>query len=256
MVFYYNGEFIDQNRLKVSVTAPGFQYGYGVFTSLRTNQGKAILLAEHLNRLAESCVKIGVPFPKVDYHEIIEQLLVRNGFQDLRLKIIIFEDINSEASLLILVSEFMANRAFKQLTIISQNYEKTMLKEIKSLNYMENVLLHRKAVQAGFDEGLLTNSQNIICECCYANIFFVKQGSIYTPKANGNILNGIIRQQLIKSFPIIEKDIQLAELPTFEQVFITNSVQGVVYVEKIEQHSYDCHAISKLTEWSANLGLI
>lgn len=256
MVFYYNGEFIKQNRLKISGAAPGFQFGYGVFTSLRTNQGKAILLAEHLNRVAESCVKLGLTFPKADYQEIIEQLLVRNGCQDLRLKIIIFEDVNCEVSLLILVSEFIANRADKRLTVISQNYEKTLLKELKSLNYMENVLLHRKAVQAGFDEGLLTNSQNIICECCYANIFFVKQGTIYTPKANGNILNGIIRQQLLKSFPIIEKDIQLAELPTFEQVFITNSVQGVVYVEKIDHYSYACHPISKLAEWSANLGLI
>jgi len=166
----------------------------------------------------------------------------------------IFEETNNQVGLLITASELHINQNSRKLTVISNNYETSSLRKFKSLNYMENVLLHRKAIQAGFDEGLLVNSQGIICECCYANIYFVKQGIIYTPLANGNILNGIIRQELIKSFPIIERDILLTELASFEQVFITNSVQGIVYVEQIDGYNYNSHIIPELGVWANSLG--
>ena len=199
-------------------------------------------------------MSIGITFPKVDYRVIISELICRNNNINLRLKIIIFEETNSWVSLFITASEFQANITPKRLKVISHNYEASMLRDVKSLNYMENVLLHRNAIQSGYDEGLLVNSQNFICECCYANIFFVKQGNIYTPKANGNILNGIIRKELIKSFPIIEKDILLTDLHSFEQVFITNSVQGIVYVEQIDGYNYNRQAIPELAEWANSLG--
>lgn len=254
MQCYYNDEYFEENSLNISIKAPSFQYGYGVFTSLRTKQAKAILLAQHLERLRYSCNFIGILFPARDYQAIISELVTRNNHQTLRLKIIIFEETNNQVSLLITASEFIPNTSPKRLIVISQNYGPSLLREIKSLNYIENVLLHRRAINAGYDEGLLVNSQGIICECCYANIFFVKQGEIYTPKANGNILNGIIRQELIRTFPIIEKDILLTDLPSFEQVFISNSVQGIAYVKQIDNYNYNSRPITELAEWENSLG--
>jgi len=63
MICYYNAKYLEQDNIFIPVEISGFQYGYGVFTSLRTNQGKALLLSEHIKRLKESCNAIGIAFP-------------------------------------------------------------------------------------------------------------------------------------------------------------------------------------------------
>lgn len=255
MINYYNGEFLEEKLINIPMEASGFQYGYGIFTSLRTNNGEPILISAHLERLKDSCKVIGLSFPEVDYLKIIHELIKRNRDINLRLKIIIFEKSINQVGLLISATEFKAEYSPKTVTLISDNYEACNLRKIKSLNYMENVMLHRKALKTGFDKGLLINSDNLVCECCYANIFLVKNNKIYTPKANANILNGIIRQQLINSFPIIEKDIRREDLPNFDKVFTTNSVQGIVYIKQIDEFRYNSLPIAKLVEWEKSIGL-
>jgi len=256
MISYYNGRYLPQESILISGESPAFQYGLGVFTSLRTKQGKAILLTQHLNRLNENAKKLGLTLPSADYEEIIQELVRLNKSEKLRLKIILFEDTNKKTGLLIMTSQFQANNTPRKLTVISDNYQPSMFRNIKSLNYMENVILHREAIRNGFDDGLLVNSRELICECCYANIFFVKECIIYTPKANGNILNGIIRQELMKEFPIIEKDILLSELASFEQVFTSNSVQGISFVKEIAGYCYNSQAIPELEKWATKLGFL
>jgi 4-amino-4-deoxychorismate lyase len=248
MINYYKGEFIEDKAITIAASANGFQYAYGVFTSLRTNMGKAVCLSAHLQRLKSNCQTIGISFPQVNYEEIIQVLIAKNNNQELRLKIIIFEEEINQASLLITASKFQAVYSPKSIKIMCHNYEASLLRGVKSLNYLENVFWHRKAIQANFDEALLLNSAQLICECSYANIFFVKDNKIYTPKVK-NILNGIVRQKLISAFPIIEKDICQTEIETFEQVFTTNSVQGIVYVKRIDEVSFASNPIPELLKW-------
>ncbi len=239
MIAYYNGQFIDEEQIKISLSSPAYQYGYGVFTSFRTHKGKVSFLEKHIERLKLSCLKVGLNFSNVNYENIITELIKLNNESDLRIKIIIHLEENEESGLIILASKLQLMKSPIRLTIVSTSYEANDYRNIKSLNYLENVFLHKQALNKGFDEGLLVNSQNIICECCYANIFFVKEGKIYTPKTNNNILNGIARQEFIKRNPVIERDISLDELNSFDQVFITNSVQGVVKVGFIDEIEYN-----------------
>lgn len=239
MICFHNGHYLDEKDVKIPVDCPGFQYGFGVFTTLRTEEGKAIFLPEHINRLRVNSAKIALSFPDIAYQEIIQHLLVKNKQDNLKIKIIIYQEKNNQSGLLITASELKLWHSPIKLTIISKNYQANDFRDIKSLNYLENVLLHRKALQNGFDEGLLVNSQNLICECCYANIFFGKDGKIFTPKANNNILNGIMRQDFIKRNSVTERDISLAELTSFDHVFITNSVQGIVRVGSIDDLSFE-----------------
>ncbi|MBI9032735.1 aminotransferase class IV [bacterium] len=239
MICYHNGNYIDEDTIKLGVSSPAFQYGYGIFTSLRTKDGQAKLLSKHLERLESSSSLIGIDYPEINFGEIIEKLVKLNDNPNLRIKIIIHEESYQQSGVLVLASQLNLYPKPIKLTLISKNYEANSLRKIKSLNYLENVYLHRRALNEGFDEGLLVNSQNLICECCYANIFFIKEGRIHTPKAdNNNILNGIIRQEIIKQNTVIERDIFLDELPSFEDAFITNSVQGIVYIEQIDELKY------------------
>ena len=255
MICYYKGRYLDEKFIRIPVESPGFQYGYGVFTSLRTNHGHAVLITEHLKRLEESCKIIGISYPNVDFKSIINELIRRNNNINLRIKITLFEENINQVALLIIVTELKIDNTPKSIKVISNNYQVTSFRGVKSLNYLENVHLHREAIKTGFDEGLLLNSKKLICECCYANIFLVRGEKIYTPKANDNILNGIIRQELIKNFSITEQDISFAELPTFDKAFFTNSVQGIVYIKKINDIEYRSQPIPKLEEWEKSIGL-
>ncbi len=239
MISYYNGQFIAEEQIRLSVSSPGYQYGYGVFTSFRTHKGKVSFLEKHIERLKLSCLKIGMKFPNVNYESVITELIKLNNDSELRIKVIIHLEENGASGLVVLASKLQLMKPPLRLTIISNSYDANDFRKIKSLNYLENVYLHKQALNKGYNEGLLVNSQNIICECCYANIFFVKEGKIYTPKANNNILNGITRQEFIKRNPVIERDISLDELTSFDQVFITNSVQGIVKVRSIDDLEYN-----------------
>ena len=238
MICYHKGKYIPQEQLNLAVSTPAFQYGYGVFTSLRTEEGEGKLLSRHLERLKSNCEHIGLGFPQLNFADIIRDLVRLNNSPNLRIKIILYEDLNQQTGLIVIASQLNIYTSPISLTVISQNYEQNSFRSIKSLNYLENVLLHRQAVAKGFEEGLLVNSHNLICECCYANIFFIKEGTIHTPIANNNILNGIMRQEFIRQHSVIERDILLTELTTFDQVFITNSVQGLVPVKQIDENLY------------------
>ncbi len=255
MICYHNGKYLEEAEITISAGTTAFQYGYGVFTSLRTEDGVAKLIDKHLERLKSNCAYVGLTFPNLNFEDIIQDLSRLNNSLNLRIKIILFEESNQQTGVIIIASQLNIYTKPIKLTVISQSYEASNLRKIKSLNYLENVILHRNSFKKGFDEGLLVNSQNLICECCYANIFFIKAGRIHTPKAdNNNILNGIIRQVIIKENPVIERDIFLNELPSFEDAFITNSVQGIVYVKQIDEVKYKSKSESnfKYSGWRLN----
>ena len=81
------------------------------------------------------------------------------------------------------------------------------------------------------------NERNEITEGAYYNVFFIKDNRIYTPPLN-NILNGIVRQNIINNFDITEKKIYKSDLITFESIFITNSLQEIRSIEKINNLNF------------------
>jgi len=249
VVNYYNSKYLTDNDITIPFKSYGFQYGYGVFTSLRTAQGEIPFLDEHLNRLKQQTKKLHIEFPNLNYREIITQLIARNSNSDLRLKISLFIDENLQTNTLITAMPFIENNTPKEIIIIPQHYSKSFTREIKTLNYLENVFWANQVKKTSFNDGLFLNEKSFICECCYSNIFFQKDNKLYTPKADGNILNGIIRQQIIKMFPVIEKDLHKDELGLFEKAFTTNAVQGITIIKNIEDILFNTEPISTLNKW-------
>jgi 4-amino-4-deoxychorismate lyase len=248
MIWHYNGEFLPEEEIKVNPKTQGFQFGYGIFTSFRTNKGKPVLYEKHIKRLEMGCDLIGVCRCQIPPQEIIEELCERNKGTDLRIKVIISLGEQSRSDLMITAVPFKPKYTAKSLKLVSTIYNKIAFRRHKTLNYLENVLSNRNAIIDGYDEGLLANSDNLICECCYDNIFFIKDGQVFTPKADGHILNGVIRQAIIASYPVTEKNIYYSDLKSFDGAFTTNSVQGIVPVRKIDDIEYDIIPLKKLEE--------
>ncbi len=255
MIWYYNGDFLPEEEISMKPKTQAYHYGYGIFTSFRTNKGKAVLFDKHLARLEKGCELLGICKCQIPTLDLIEQLVAENGIGDLRIKVIISLGERGRTDLLLTCTKFIARHEAKALKIVSNDYNKTMLRKYKTVNYLENVLLNKTAVIEGFSEGLLVNSDNLLCEACFSNIFFLKDDKIITPKAEGNILNGVVRQALAETFPVIERDVLVEELASFDGAFTTNSVQGIVYVKKIDSIEYQLRENDRLAEFEKRLGL-
>ena len=114
-----------------------------------------------------------------------------------------------------------------------------MLCYIKSTNYIENIIEKNKAKEDGFKDVLFLNENGYLSETSCANIFIVKNDKIYTPKVSCGLLNGIIRMWVVKNFPVIETELTLDDLKNADEVFITNSLMGIMQVKKFEDIEYN-----------------
>ena len=110
---------------------------------------------------------------------------------------------------------------------------------IKSTAYIENIIEKKNAVKRGFNDVIFLNEKGFITETSCANIFIVKDNSIFTPKVKDGLLSGIIRRWIIENHNIIEKSITALELKNADEVFITNSLVGTMKINSIDDIIYD-----------------
>ena len=110
---------------------------------------------------------------------------------------------------------------------------------VKSFNYVENIIERDKIIEKGYNEALFLNTEGFISEGAVSNIFFVKNGIIFTPKIKCGLLPGIIRDFIIQNsraigYEIREGEFTYGDLMEAQGVFITNSIMGIMKIVKIE----------------------
>ncbi|MEM0217887.1 MAG: aminotransferase class IV, partial [Candidatus Nezhaarchaeales archaeon] len=110
--------------------------------------------------------------------------------------------------------------------------------EVKSMNYLNNILAKIEANAVGADEAIMLDDRGFVSEGTADNIFIVKNGVIYTPLRSSGILPGITRARVMKlakelGYKVVEKDITPAELLTADEVFLTGTAAGIVPVVKV-----------------------
>ena len=97
----------------------------------------------------------------------------------------------------------------------------------------------------GYDEPIFLNSKNQITEGATSNIFVVVKNKIYTPKLSCGLLNGIVRQYIISNYDIIETEMDLEFLNNADEIFLTNSLFGIMPVNNLEKKVFKSQKISK-----------
>ncbi|MCS7201045.1 MAG: aminotransferase class IV [Patescibacteria group bacterium] len=249
-IFYVNGRFVEENEAKISVFDLGFSRGYGVFELLRTYNHKPFFLREHLRRLFRSARLIGLRhnYSLDELEKIIIRTLNKNLSYsgDFNIRVILTGGNSTDfitptkPNLFVIITPFrglsriLYNRGIK---IITHQTER-VLPQAKTLIYTEAVKLLRLAKKRGAHEVLLVDKKGKISECTTSNFFAVIDGVLVTPKL-GNILPGITRQIVIKlahrlKIPVIERDIYISEVKTFQECFITATNKEILPVVKID----------------------
>lgn len=227
----------------------GFNYGISAFETIKLVSGKLEYIEEHLKRLMNALDVINYKYDKNDIFYKAEKYINQNNFKDGIIKILV-----NDSGIFISYREnnYKAenyNNGFKlalsdEMKISNSKYN------IKSSNYMVNYLELKKAKSRSFDEILFTNEKGCIVECATSNIFFIKQNKIYTPSIKSGCLSGIMREKIIKNSKktVIETEISKNDLTTFEAIFITNSIIGIMPVIQIDFKKYNSNNSEMIKE--------
>lgn len=258
LLIWINGELVPKSQAKISVFDHGFLYGDGVFEGIRAYNGKVFMLDEHLDRLYESAKSIWltIPLSKEDMKEAILETLRANKLRDAYIRVVVSRgegDLGldprkcSKPNIVIITDrielfpEELYERGIEMVTVsVRRNSPQALNPNIKSLNYLNNILAKIEAINAGKPEGLMLTLDGYVAEGTGENIFIVKRGELFTPPAYMGILKGITRQ-VVKNLaeeegvPVHEVALTLHDIYTADECFITGTAAEIVPVVKVDE---------------------
>ncbi len=248
-----NGKFMFEKDSLISGMSKGFQYGKGVFETLKVEKGEIEYLEEHLERLNEGCkIILGREIPELDWNGIADILINRNSLKSNTavLKIIISE---GKSGLFENINIIVTCRPYSKRLVITNNKglklgiypnrRESFLADYKTVNYLFYLKAGEWAKENGFDEAIILNADGSVSETNTGNIFIVKDKTVIIPMSKHR-LPGIMESRVIKDykkkgFTNIHKKIYADNSARHKyqsikeagiKIFVTNSLIGKVPV--------------------------
>ena len=256
-LIYLNDEFVPKEKAVISVYDHGFLYGDGVFEGIRVYEGNVYKLTEHINRLYESAhsIMLTIPHTKEKMQEIIIETVEKNNFMSAYIRVVIsrgtgdlgLDPRNCAEPTVIVIAESLAiysnalyEKGLKLASVVNRRSSPDVLNpQIKSLNYLNNILVKLSSVQADADEALILNNQGYVTEGSADNIFIIKDGVIKTPPVYLGALEGITRSAIIEiaqenGYDLEEVPFTLHDVYIADEVFLTGTAAEVIPVVTVD----------------------
>jgi branched-chain amino acid aminotransferase len=257
MWIFLNDKFVDRKEAVVSVFDHGYLYGDGIYETLRAYAGRIFMLQQHLARLRRSGRLIGLdlPIPEKDWPALLSEAISRNGLTDAYLRITISRgegEIGLDPALcprptvVILAKPFapypphlFQDGVSLAILQVRRNLSTALSPQIKSLNFLNNILAKQEATRARAFDGIMLNAEGHLTECSISNLFFVRGGRLCTPSVECGILDGITREVVLllareNGVPIEEGRYKAEALQQAEECFLTNTTMEIMPVREID----------------------
>ncbi|HIH98597.1 MAG TPA: branched-chain-amino-acid transaminase [Thermoplasmata archaeon] len=257
-IVYVNGNYLELKNVRISPYDHGFLYGDGVFEGIRAYNGRVFKLKEHIDRLWESAkaIMLDIPLTKKEFIGAVLETCRRNEIRgDAYIRPMVTRGIgdfgldpkvcNEGSTVIILIKSFTPlyeTQAGKGLKLVTTKWRRNppecLSPNIKSLNYLNNILAKLEANRVGADEALFLYEHSLVSEGSGENIFSVKEGIVKTPPTLWN-LKGITRATVIelarkKGHEARVTPISLFDLYNSDEVFVTGTATEVVPVVEID----------------------
>ncbi len=257
MWVYLNDRFVPQSEAVVSVFDHGFLYGDGVYETLRAYRGRVFHLAEHLARLERSAsyIQLHLPVGRERLADLVRESLSRNRLQEAYLRITISRGAGEigldpalckTPTLIIIANPFQPypESIYEEgVSVIiartRRNLPEALPPQVKSLNFLNNILAKMEAKTAGVHEALMLNHRGDVTEGTTSNVFIAQGGRLLTPSIECGILEGITRRwvlQLAAELGILSEETRLTteDLTRADECFLTNTTQEVLPVTRMD----------------------
>lgn len=254
---YIDGKYYPKSEAKVSVYDHGFLYGDGVFEGIRAYNGRIFKCTEHINRLynAAKAIDLEIPLSKQEMTTALLDTCAKNSMKDGYIRLIVSRGAGDlglsptkcpKPGVIIIADDIalypkeMYEKGMSVITASTRRNSPGILDpQIKSLNYLNNILAKIEANRAGVPEAIMLNAIGVVCECTGDNIFIIKDGIIYTPPVYVGALDGITRSTVIElaekaGYKVIEREFTLFNVYSADECFFTGTAAEVISVTSVD----------------------
>jgi branched-chain amino acid aminotransferase len=249
MLIYIDGQFLPREQAKISVFDHGLLYGDGAFEGIRAYNGRVFRLMEHVDRLYDSAKTIDLtpPITKEEMAKVIIETLRKNNLKNGYIRPIITRGVGDlgldprkceKPTVICIAVEWGAmygDLYEKGLVAVSvsvrRNDASALPPNVKSLNYLNNILAKIEANYKGGDEAIIFDTNGYVAEGSGDNIFVVKNGIVITPPTLNN-LRGITREVVLEiaqsmGITVKEQNMGYFDLYAADEVFVTGTAAEV-----------------------------
>jgi branched-chain amino acid aminotransferase len=270
-IIYLDGAFVPENEAKLSVFDHGVLYGDGVFEGIRAYNGRIFKCKEHIDRLyaAAKAILLEIPISKEEMTEVLLETCRKNEIKDGYIRLVVtrgvgdlgLNPVNCKkpsifciAGTIALYPKEMYTNGMPIVTAVQRRNKATIVDpQIKSLNYLNNILAKIEANHAGVPEALMLNHDGIVAECTGDNIFIIKDGVIYTPPIYIGILDGITRKAAMDiaeglGYKVVEKEFTLFNVYNADECFLTGTAAEAIPVTSVDKRVIGSGVAGEITK--------
>ena len=271
-----DGKFIPWHDANVHVLTHTLHYGLGVFEGIRCYQIKSkksavFRLQEHVNRLFNSAIVLGIeiPFSKKEIHTAILQVVKKNKLDECYIRPIVFlghnqmglnpNGVDVRAAIAAwpwgayLGDDGINNGIRVRISSFTRHHVNITMTRAKACGYYVNSILAKaEAVRDGYDESILLDPQGYVSEGSGENIFLLSKGRLKTPALSCSNLEGITRDSVFDiakhlKIEIEEGFITRDELYIAEEVFLTGTAAEITPIREIDNRTIGNGKRGKIT---------
>lgn len=248
LIHYFNGNYVTEDQIKISVSNVGFLRAYSVFEFFKVKGSVPLFMEDHIDRLFNSAkgLNMEVPNSKSEIEQFVNELVGRNQLPYSSIKIILnggdSEDGYSpgEPQLILLNKPFQdlaVSEYERGASLMTYDYQRDLPK-IKSTYYAQSVALQKEFVAKGHADVLYTH-QGYLSEASRSSLFLIKNGEIYSSEYE--VLDGVTRKHVIQAIQgdmkVHHTELQLKDLLETDEAFITSTSKKVLPIVKVDDQS-------------------
>jgi len=260
--FNYDGKIYKNGTDLISINSRGLRFGDGLFETMKSSNNIFQFADDHFERLWKGMnvlqFKIPVHLTAKGLQQQIQELLNRNGHNSIaRIRLTVFrgdgglyDNINHLPHYLIQTwplpddtGKWLSNGL---LLGIYNDVKKScdILSNHKHNNFLPYAMAALHAKKQKWNDAILLNNQGRICDTTVANIFLIKENVIYTPSLGEGCIAGVMRKNLLQQFskdklPFVEGEITIENLEDADEVFLSNSIHNIRWVQSVGDKKYD-----------------
>ncbi len=256
MKIYLNGKFVSKDDAKISVFDHGFLYGDGAFEGIRSYKNRVFRLKEHIDRMYETMHTLMID-PKMTPKEMTKALidtLKVNKISDGYIRLIVSRGVGDlgldprkcygKPSVIIIADkislypEELYSKGMEIITVgTTKNNSNALNPQLKSLNYLNNILAKMEATLCGYNEAIMMDTNGYIGECTGDNVFIYKNGVLSTPhlgRLKGITADAILELATKMKIKTHEGFISRHEVYNAEECFLTGTAAELIPIVKVD----------------------
>ena len=263
----HNQDLFRKEEFSLKIDNRSFLYSDGFFETIKVINFKCFNFSYHYKRIEKSCnlFKFNFNISESVLNTLLERLAKENNVVGGRIRVVFFRDsggkylpLNNSSSFVAEIESgenyFSFNKNGLEIGLYTEIKKGiNLLSNCKSTSATISIFASISAKENKLDDCLIVNSNNNIIQSTNSNIFIVRDNCIITPPLLDACVSGTMRSFIIQNFEVQERSITEHELLEADELFLTNAIQGVRWVEKLMKKKYQSHNIARLVFDKLNL---